>query len=609
MKLVRAAAGVLAAAVLAAGAPVAVADAGAGQRCPDIHVLAVQGTAEPSVPAPTGQDTGELAGVIIPVVNAARPDGFTMDRTYIPYPAAPAGQQLEAAYKTSVLDGFQRLSQVAARVIYQCPSTKLVVLGYSEGAEPVSLWAQQVAAGKTEGVSADDVALTVTFGDPTRGDTAPLFAGKPGQLAPAAWPGLDQGKRPSVTKFPDMYVPPTGEGIGPERDIATSFGPLDGRVAQWCLGGDLSCSAPKSISLARAGLGIAAQSSLDFTHDPFGVVGELASATANTLINGASTFADKDIQGSNLADVEFARGASISQRLAEAADPTNTAPPTDPLQAVLKLGQIALTSVTSFLGQVLNPAVLGSLATAGVQIATSAVGAAIPALVGGPAAALAAGAAGAAAGAAAAAPSLVLPAITLGASAVNAAMTILPPQSAVQRVSSIFGLLTTEVQKNADLPALLMDSRLWTQVSDGGYRTVRVAADGSTPADVTADWIIAAGRDYHAANQNASAAKNPDAPAPDAPYQRTPDGAIATPVQDRPDLGAVSKNDTHGDVRLFDAPPAPGTTTPAPVVWLPVGAASIADRLVTAAAGTGPAAAMLRSGSPVLVATTATTRT
>jgi hypothetical protein len=60
---------------------------------------------------------------------------------------------------------------------------------------------------------------------------------------------------------------------------------------------------------------------------------------------------------------------------------------------------------------------------------------------------------------------------------------------------------------------------------------------------------------------------------------------------------------------LFDAPPTPGATipAPAPVVWLPAGASSIADRLVTAVAGTGPAAVVLRNGSPVVVATTATT--
>ena len=263
------------------------ADDAPGKNCPDIHVLAVEGTDQPTVNAPTVNDTGELAGVIVPVVNAANKNGYKVERTYITYPA-DGGTGLTAAYKTSVLDGYQRLAEVAARVVYQCPATKLVVLGYSQGGEAVSMWAQQVAAGKTEQITPDQVALVTTFGDPTRAVDAPLFAARPGQVGPGPWPGLDQKKNPSAAKFADMYTPPKGEGIGPERDIAADFGALDGRVAQWCLGGDLSCSAPKSISLARAALGIAAQSSLDFTRDPFGVAATLASATANTLANGAA---------------------------------------------------------------------------------------------------------------------------------------------------------------------------------------------------------------------------------------------------------------------------------------------------------------------------------
>ncbi|MFE4462859.1 cutinase family protein [Nocardia tengchongensis] len=611
-----AAAAVLVAPVLAA-APAAAEDKPATD-CPDIHILAVQPTAQTSVDAPSDSDSGELAGVIVPVLEAARSQDLSIERTYVSYPADSGSQGLSAAYKSSVVDGYQRLAQVAARVIYQCKDTKLVILGNGQGGQAASTYAKQVATGKAGTITSDNIALVVTWSDPTRAAGAPLFANKPGQVAPASWPGLDQKKQPSATKFPDMYVSPTGQGIGPDRDITASFGGLDGRVAQFCINGDLSCSAPKSISLAKVALGIAGQSSLDFSHDPFGVAAQLATATANTLANGLGTFAAKDVKGSSLADVYFDSKASISQRLADAADSTNTTQQTNPLVGVLKLGQIVMSSVTSFVGTVLNSSTLTSLISAGAQVLTSAasgaVSNAITASVAGPEAALAAAGLGAATGAASTASGLLTPVITLGTNALSALINIVPPQSASTKISSIFDLLINEVTNNSDLPAVITDARLWNNAStNGGYRTTRVAQDGSTPADITADWVIAAARDYKAARVAAAEAKKPkdhDAPAPTKAYDKDKSGKPTAPTADRPDLSTVIKKDTPNDVRIINAPTPTGTVTPTtatPITWLPDGATSIAARLA-ALTGDGPATILLRLASPVLAATTATSK-
>lgn len=485
------------------------------------------------------------------------------------------------------------------------------------------MWAQQVAAGKAEQVKAENVALVVTFGDPTRAADAPLFPNRAGQIGPGRWPGISGNTAPSATKFPDMYSSPTGQGIGPERDIAASFGSLDGRVAQWCVSGDLSCSAPKSISLARAGMAIAGQSSLDFSRDPFGVAATLAAATANVVGNGLGTFVGEDIEGESLADAYFDPDASISQRLEQAADPRSADQQTNPLAGVLKLGQIVMSSVTSFIGQILDTEVLSSLLDAGAQVITSAVtgaaAAGIPALAGGPAAAAAAAGAGAAAGASAtAASAFAAPVIDLATNAAAAAINIIPPSSAEKKVSSVFDLLINEVHANADLPALLMDSRLWSQASThAGYRTDRVALDGSTPAEITADWIIAAGRDYARADKHrdeptTAPQKQSDAAPPTARYDRDHDGAVNAVVGDRPDLDATAKADTPNDVRLTTAPtptqPTPVGGVPAAISWVPDGAASIAARLIQAIEGQDPGAVLLRLGSPVLVAVSATSK-
>lgn len=603
--------------------PAAAEEATAPGTCPDIHVLAVAGTTETNVNAPSDDDSGELSAAILPVLNAAQAEGLRVERTYVAYPADFGYQGLSTAYKTSVTDGYNRLTQVASRVLYQCSTTKLVLLGYSQGGHAVSMLAQQIGAGKAGTITAGDIAFVATFGDPTRGPDATLFPGRAGQVGPDPWPGTDRKTKPSATKFPDMYDVPKGQGIGPERDIAASFGTLDGRVAQWCLNGDLACSAPKSISLAKTALQIAGQSSLDFTRDPFGVVTSLASATANTLGTGLATFMENDVKGKNLADVYFDGDASISQRLEEAADPRNADTQTNPLVGLLQAGQMVASSVTTFVGSVLNTSTLGSLINAGVQIATAAAGGAatagVPAMVGGPAAAAAAAGAGAAAGAASAAPGLVAPVINLAGNAATAALNIIPPQSAEKKVSSIFDLLINEVKANADLPQVLLDARLWNQqATHGGYRTARVAMDGSTPLDITADWIIAAARDLKAASDAAAAKKNPPtstttkaatnttsakpAPVVNASYDRDAAGNVTNPVGP-PEFAADPQADTPGDVRLTTSdrtePPAPTETTS--LVWLPDGPDSIAVRVAAADPNT-PAGALLRIGSPVLVA-------
>ncbi|WP_280369251.1 cutinase family protein, partial [Nocardia abscessus] len=357
-------AAMVAVAVVAVAPSAAAEDTPAG-NCPDIHVLAVAGTTETNVDAPSSEDRGELSAAVLPVVNAAEAEGLRVERTYINYPADFGYQGLSTAYKTSVTDGYNRLTQVASRVLYQCSTTKLVMLGYSQGGHAVSMLAQQIGAGKAGTITAGDIALVATFGDPTRGPGATLFPGRPGQVGPDPWPGTDKKARPSATKFPDMYNSPKGQGIGPSRDIAASFGTLDGRVAQFCLDGDLACSAPKSISLAKVALQIAGQSSLDFTRDPFGVVTSVAAATANTLGTGLATFTDKDVKGKNLADMYFDGNASISKRLEDAADPRNADTQTNPLVGLLKAGQMVASSVTTFVGSVLNTSTLTSLINAG----------------------------------------------------------------------------------------------------------------------------------------------------------------------------------------------------------------------------------------------------
>ncbi|MFW0797672.1 cutinase family protein [Gordonia sp. CPCC 205515] len=520
--------------------------------CPAVHVLAVQGTSQSSSDAPTKTDTGFLSTVIRPVLGAKAADqSLLVERTYIPYRANFGDSGTTSTYRDSAGEGLNRLSQVASRVITQCPTTKLVPIGYSQGGHVVDAFAAAVADGQAP-VAPDHIAFAVTFGSPTRGESDPLFPPNPGQVAPTDLPEIGDLK---PTKFADNLPTPDGRGIGPEADEIRDFGSLSGRVARFCIPGDLACASPKSASLLRLGASVVEQSNLDFANDPTGTAARLASAVADTAVRGTAKIINSDITGTSLADLDVNPRLSISERLAEvsapetltpssssAADPDNTnseggasavaagSGDDNPLRAIARLGSIALNTVETFAAAMFTPENITSMITAGVNALATGAGAAS----GNPAAALT-GASTAASGA------------QLGTAAANAAFQAVPPATAITAVRSLFQTLLNEVENNADLPQVVMDARTWNQVAyHSGYDRRPVSTTGATAAAVTADWIITAARAYQQAAADAAAesdtspsttrtAPKPGTTEPTAPY-RTSDDNRTAPV------GAIERN-------------------------------------------------------------------
>lgn len=474
-------------------------------RCPDIHVLGVQGTSQSSTNAPTKNDQGMLSTVISPVLGAAAADkSLRVDRTYVPYRANFGDRgAVSTNYRDSAGEGLNRLSQLANRIVVQCPGTKLVPVGYSQGGHVVDAFASAVAAGQGS-VTPDSIAFVVTFGSPTRAAGADLFPGFPGQGAPRDVPGIGDLK---PSKFADQLTVSRGQGIGPETDQIDDFGPLNGRVADFCIDGDLACSAPRSASLLRLGSNIVEQSNLDFEHDPTGTAARLAAAVADTAVRGTSTVVNADITGTSLADLQFNPNLSISQRLAEVSAPRSlsatleseqpSAPSTapnavagtpggsvtgqarapegadNPLRAIARLGTIALNTVSTFATAMLTPENIASMVSAGV--------AAISASAGNPAGAVAGAASGS----------------QLATAAMSAGLEAIPPATAISGVKTIFQTLLNEVEANADLPQLVFDARTWNQVAyHGGYTKSPVSTTGAPATQVTANWIITAARAY-----------------------------------------------------------------------------------------------------------------
>ena len=350
----------------------------------------------------------------------------------------------------------------------QCPNTKIAVVGYGQASHAVGLWASEVGDEKNTTIPADQVMLVATFSDPTRSENAALFPGQVGQVAPR-WP-KNIGEN-TARKTPDMLTIAQGAGIGPSRDAIMSYKSLDGRVAQWCLPGDFSCSAPVSISLARTAVEITGIGDLDFTSDPLSMTPTLAKALVRTSLDAASTIAEKDITGSTLFDLNINKDMSLSDRLAQAADPKKKTEQSTPLSVLLRFGSLALSSVVTTAATFITPEVITSLITTGItSLATGG------------------------SGAMAMGPELVR-------NLVGKAVKLIDPVSVVTNVNNTFHVIAREVQVNKDLPQLVLEARTWQALARTGYSTARVATTGETPFAITGDWIVAAARDIQKTQQ------------------------------------------------------------------------------------------------------------
>ena len=96
----------------------------AHKPCPIVHVIAVEPLASKEIPAPTHDERGELSKLMLPVLTQANAENLEIERTYVAYPGTVQQQNMVTAYQSAVLDGYARLSQVASRIVLQCPSIK-----------------------------------------------------------------------------------------------------------------------------------------------------------------------------------------------------------------------------------------------------------------------------------------------------------------------------------------------------------------------------------------------------------------------------------------------------------------------------------------------------
>lgn len=501
--------------------PVAPSTRVAIDACPALYALGIQGTGESSPDAAPSTDTGMLSTLFRPLFAAAAEPGL-VDRAYVPYEAGFGGAVPGGAvpYTESVDGGLERLRSMATQVAQRCPDSRIAVVGYSQGAHVASLFAQEVGSG-TGVLPADKVAAVALFADPTRGENAPLFPGAPDRATPLAAPGTEGTAVADLGEV--RQAPAPGGGLGSRHDRAGDYGKLTGRVASFCATGDLACDAPQNAPLMRAVTSLVSQVKLS-GGDPIGSLVSIAQALAFTSIKTASTVVNEDISGSTLADVSLSPKKSISQRLADAADPRATLDVNAAFQALLKVGMIGLNSVATVVKTVLTPASIAELATAALS---------------NPLAGL----------------------TLLGTKLVGAVAQLIPPTTGVRLVNEAFTAVAQNITDNRELLDVTTWVRYWDSMQRHvAYSQIGVGAQGATPTQYVADWFAAIARDAAATSgRGATPLGGPDTPDPGLFTSRT-----GEPTPSKPGHGGQFPFGTGADGASSGGATTPPAATPEP---------------------------------------------
>lgn len=432
-------------------APQALADP-AAQDCPALFAIGVQSPGQAAADAAASTDSGLLGEVFRSLVTQI--DTGRFDRTYLRFQPVMGGVTAGSGpspYEQSIQRAVSDLEHTATDFLTKCSSSHLVVAGHADGAHVASQFAQQVGRGGSA-VPADRIAAVALFSDPTRAPNSPLFPGAAARRSPNPAPGTSGDKVKQLPTLPQQ--PPTGGGIGATKTTAASFGRLAGRVASFCIAGDLACDTPENAPILKVVSNLVATAD-EACGDPLRALASVTQALAFTVIKTATTVVNNDVQGSSLASLSLSSRSSLSARLAEASDPRTPLNINDALKAVLKVGTIALNAVTTVVKTLITPANIAEIAAAGLV---------------NPAAGL----------------------MVLGQKLLGALPQLVPPTTVSRLVNQAFQAVVSNVSDNAGL----IDTTTWVKYSDtlvrrGAYTTNPVAAGGQDPVKYTTAWLTA----------------------------------------------------------------------------------------------------------------------
>ncbi len=321
--------------------------------CPNLYVVGVQGTTESGPAADSLAITGMIGRVFGPML--AESGGANIGHATVPYFAsfggAPGTGPSAEPFATSATQAAARLAATAAGVAAECPSTKLAVVGFSQGAGVAADFSRKEGAGDGP-VPSDRIAGVALLSDFTRSRGAEQIPGRPGQTTPDPPPGTD------AVAMSQVRIAPVPDSGGIDADAKT-FGKLNGRVAQFCNDNDPACDAPQHADLLRTGAELAAQADL---RNPISAVQSLGAVAAAAVTKASAAVVLNDVRVDH-GQVQFFPAESVSHRLADAADPRVSMPSPEQQQRVsTTMGQAAAAIVADPLGQI--PRLAGQIGTA-----------------------------------------------------------------------------------------------------------------------------------------------------------------------------------------------------------------------------------------------------
>lgn len=142
--------------------------------CAPVSIVAVPGSGETDAQADPAVSRGLLRGLTDPL--AAR-HGARLQVAYLAYPASI---DRPVPYPISELRGVEALDRVSGDLLARCPSTRLLLIGFSQGADVVSDVVHRAQRGTTR-IAPEAVAGAVMLGSPRRDPDAPNLVEAPGR--------------------------------------------------------------------------------------------------------------------------------------------------------------------------------------------------------------------------------------------------------------------------------------------------------------------------------------------------------------------------------------------------------------------------------------------
>lgn len=403
---------------------------------------------------------------------ASEEDVQRIARTYVTYPATAGGAYVpgvhqpptadSTSYADSMATGVENAKSVLDQIEQECPGTQVFISGYSQGAQVASTVLRDIGAGAGP-VPARMVAGGALMSDPTREENAPLIA--EGGAVPDPAPGTRGAAVRELGPVGSEDIV-AGGGIAVDRSVAggagEGFGALDGRVASYCLEGDLVCAMPVQSPLPKLVTSVAEEVSVS---DPVGSLRAIAETLGPAVVVGGVESVSEGVSfGEDGFEISRAQSPNetLLGRIATEAENGERAPGEMEQRLVAGLAEIGgmgLGAGITIARDVVTPENIAQIAAAGV-VGPQAAGAVVMAKL------------------AESSIKLITPELMGGASR----RVMDEVQAAGLNEETLTTVATQATQWN-------------TQNAHAGYAVVPVTPDGRTAAEATSDWAVALASD------------------------------------------------------------------------------------------------------------------